>query len=229
MKYVPIVFWRSIVLPGLLPAIFAFSFVSPLPAEEVILAPASEADFGSGASTREDFYIPGSEGKGMFIGHPNANTRNDRALIRFDLSALSLKAEKFKKAELLIWIDMALSEEENLPREMGVEHCLDQIETLDGAAVASQNVEDVGVLQVRTEDMIHPDLNPNKVATSIPEPLRIDVTTFIKSDLEAGMTSVTFRLKDLLAEQKHNEAGGPIGILVSASPETLPHLEVELE
>lgn len=203
--------------------------ITSLLAEEISIRPESEADFGSGATVRQDYYIPGAYGAGMFIGHPNPNTRGDRALVRFNLAQLLLKSKKIEKVELLIWLDKYFTEEEGSPREIAIEHCLNPVETLDGAAVASLDVDPVGTLEVHQEDMLYPNYPYTQMAENIPGPVRIDVTSFIKADLDVGMASATFRIKDVRADVGHNETGGGVGVVISTEEAYLPELAIELK
>lgn len=199
-----------------------------LRAEEVIIAPLTPADYGSGASVRQDFYIPGEDAKELFIGHPNSITRGDRALVRFDLEPLLLKAALIKKAELVVYFEKMLIMDSDESRHIVIERLLDPVETLSGATVSSRNAEVVAEYDVKRDELINPAGTPGRPSGPRPDPARFDLTKIIQSELEAGTTSLTIRFSDPRSEEKPNDTGGAIGVVLPIDGETIPQLHVEL-
>jgi hypothetical protein len=197
-----------------------------LQAEEVIIRPETPADYGSGASARQDFYIPGEGAKEMFIGHPNRNTRGDRALIRFNLEPLLLKASLLKKAEIVLYFERMYSQDPEESRHIVIERLLDPVEELSGATVSSRNAEVVAEYDVKRDDLIFRD-NPSSQARPS-DPARFDITELLKKELDAGTSTMTIRISDTRAEAEPNDTGAGIGITLPVSPETIPQLHVEL-
>lgn len=197
-------------------------------AAEVDIYPKSAADFGSGASVREDFYLPGEESKGMFIGHPNALSRADRALVRFDLEPLLLKADKISKAELVLTFDIMRSQDPDESRQIIIEWLLEPVETLSGATVSTQNAERVAEYDVKRDDLINPFDTADGSKISRPDPVSIDVTKVINDELANGTSSITFRVSDARAEVETNNTGRDIGIIIPTGAETIPHLVIQI-
>jgi len=205
-----------------------FLLTGSVRAEEIVLAPLTPADYGSGASVREDFYIPGEEAKQLFVGHPNSITRGDRALVRFNLEPLLLKAALISKAELVVYFEKMLSQDPDESRHLVIERLLDPIETLSGATVSSRNAEVIAEYDVKRDELINPAATADRPVGPRPEPARFDVTKIIRSELEAGTTSLTIRFSDSRAEAEPNDTGGPIGIVLPIEAETIPQLLIEV-
>lgn len=214
-------------------AIFARSILGLLllgsvRAEEIMLAPLTPADYGSGASVRQDFYLPGEGAKELFIGHPNTNTRGDRALVRFDLEPLLLKAAFISKAELIVYFEKMYSQDPDESRHVLIERLLEPVETLSGATVSSRNAEIVAEYDVKRDELLNPTSALSRPGGPRPEPARFDLTKLIRSELEAGAISLTIRFSDIRAEAGHNDTGGAIGLTLPVEAETIPQLRVDL-
>lgn len=199
-----------------------------LQAEEIIIRPETAADYGWGASARQDFYMQGEGSKEMFIGHANRNTRGDRALVRFNLEPLLLKAPLLKKAEIALYFERMFSQDPDESRHIVIERLLDPVEELSGAVVCSRYAEVVAEYDVKREDLINPLNTPGRPSSPMPDPVRFDITELLKKELEAGTSSLTIRISDSRAEEGPNDTGGAIGITFPISPETIPQLHVEL-
>lgn len=202
--------------------------VNSVRGEELVLRPESPADYGSGASVRQDFYLPGDGAKEMAIGHPNPNTRGDRALVRFNLEPLLLKASQITKAELVLYFDKMYSQDPDESRHIVIERLLEPVETLSGATVSSRNAEIVAEYDVKRDELINPTSAPGRPSTPLPDPARFDLTKIVKDELAAGTSSLTIRISDSRAEAEPNDTGGAIGITIPIGPDTIPQLHVEL-
>jgi len=205
--------------------VLLFLTASSLVAAELHLSPATNEDYGSGASIRSDLYYPGGIPKiGLFLGYPNALSRKDRAAFRFDISSLLLSVGQIEKIELLFYINRIVGEREEA--EIAIEYLQEFSGPLDGTVLSDPNGEEIATVVVRSSDGINAPAGPNGVQPKI-EPFRVDVTSAVKQGLETGQSTAVFRMRDTQAESTSNLSLSAAGIVISDGNEVvIPRLLV---
>ena len=173
---------------------------------ERIISPGSDRDYGSGSSIHLFYYYPGglpfTNGKerGLFLGQPNAFSRNDRGLVRFNLSPYLLRPyglNKVSSATLFFNFLYADWYAPIVPREVEVVHLNYDACIFSGNDLINSNVKRAGSITVK----------PNR---RVPV-YTLDVTRFVNQDIMQGNMYISFRFRDVQAEGKDSPPG-PVGL-----------------
>jgi hypothetical protein len=187
-----------------------------------LIKPAALPDYGSGPPLKGHYHDGGLNNVGLFIGQPNSQVRNDRALFRFNLRPLLEAADKVQKVELLCYPEYVVGTLKE--RTIEVDHFNIPVPILDVNAISTEEVEWAGSF-IASKETTTAAARANKVPA---EAMRIDVTALVKGDLAKGHVSTTFRWRDVLAEKEGNLLMQPVGITLSAQPETMPSMVITL-
>ncbi len=161
-------------------------------ASTITLKPGGPEDIGSGPTVLTHLYSPGGiGGMGLILGQPNTLTRNDRVLVRFDISKILLQpkaASKLMRAQLKFKMDGSYIRD--VPSTVEVTHLAhDTAGGLVGTDMVREPAPVVGKLKV----------NEPKTAE-----YTLDVTKAVFSDLAKGRKFTSYRWRDLTAEEKGN-------------------------
>ena len=178
------------------------------------IVPASVKDFGSGPAAMGLYYDSGVPGIGLFLGHANQYVRNDRAIVRFDLQPLLKAANKVQKVELAFAVTNSYGEDAQ--RTIDIQHLQDSLRELNAEAANRPDVDDAGEVTVAAASI------------GAERTQKIDVTQWIKSDLEKGHLSAAFRFRDVQAEKNGNPTGKAVGAVIGRAAANLPVLTVTL-
>lgn len=186
-----------------------------LAGDSEIFQPRSTADFGSGATIWTDWYTPGGiGGVGAFAGHPNTLSRNDRVLVRFNLSRLlTWPAERVSRQTATFRFRVARVAGQAAVRQIEVVHLKYDPWRLTGSDLVNQAVETVGTVEVRQDDV------PGRVYA-------LPVTQAVREDLLRGNPFCGFRFRDVEAERQGNPDITPTGVEISFGDKG-PVLEVK--
>lgn len=162
---------------------------------------------GGGPTVETDLYIPGGlpDVLGLSIGQPNTLTRNDRVLIRFDISHLALEsdvARRLQKAELQFTIDASYFR--GIPTR--VEVCRLSHDTSSGFS---------GTDMVRDSVVVVGEI---MITVAHPGKFSLDVTNVVRSDLAKGRKFSSYRWRNITAEAKGNTFVSPWFVRVVADP-----------
>ncbi|MBI3923240.1 MAG: hypothetical protein HY318_17600 [Armatimonadetes bacterium] len=168
---------------------FCMGAVSKILAEEV-LVPKSSADYGSGYTVGGGVFYPGGiPGIGLFLGQPNTQTRNDRALVRFTISPYLLSGSPVDSAKLCFGVAYYYAPED--AHEIEVTHLSYDADSLSVKDMLNARVVIVGKVSVKKGKPTGPE-----------EEYSIDVTKFVNADIAKGNMYSAFRFKDVTAETK---------------------------
>lgn len=185
--------------------------------EMVILK--DESVFGSGSAVENNLYFPGGiPGVGLFVGNPNSDRRNDRAIFRFEIDKLRDKISSIKRVELVFTIATYYSQDDQL--EIEIEHVSPITDALSGEELNNTSADVCAIVSISADDSA-------TVTANAPEQ-RVDVTAAVKADLLENSDSTTFRLKIPLIEGR-SVAGNSDGITVSSEEIRRPHLRFVFE
>lgn len=191
----------------------------PSACAEISIVPNGFEDMGSGPAAIAHLYTPGGipGGLGLILGQPNSLTRNDRVLVRFDISKLALysnPAQRLKKAVLEFRLDSAYLL--NTPSKVDVSRLLH--DTATGFVGTDMLREPVSVVAKFT------------VSKPTAKDYSIDITTAVRSDIEKGRKYTAYRWRNVTAEEKGNIFVAPWFIkLIADSPETTPRLTLTFD
>ncbi len=180
---------------------------------QVELHPNGPNDMGEGPTVETDLYVPGGlpDVLGLNVGQPNTLTRNDRSLVRFDISHLALEsniAPRLIKAELRFTIDASYFR--NVPTQIEVSKLPhDTVGGLVGTDLVREPAAIVKILEIKVP---HPD------------EFKLDVTKALRSDLAKGRKFTSYRWRNITAEAKGNTFLDPWFVRVVADPQNLPTL-----
>lgn len=181
---------------------------------DVAIVPSS-CDLASG--TRSIWSLGGvSYGRSkpdLLIGHPNDQTRGDRALLRLPIDSL-IAAGKVKRAVLHFSLSprhgrMPLGRSEE--RRIEMEHFTEDCPSLNLLDLHRGAVEPAASFTVSR-------LEPGSMEPAF------DITAIVNADLRKGFSAVTLRMKDPAAERDGNPDNRATGIAICA--ETV-RLEIE--
>lgn len=181
-----------------------------------MVQPRSAEDFGSGATIRTDWYVPGgvSGGVGAFAGHPNILSRSDRVLVRFNLSRMLIwPAETVSRQAATLRFRVARVDGKATTRKIEVVHLKYDPWRLTGNDLVNQAAETMGTVEVRRED------GPERVYA-------LPVTQAVHEDLLRGNPFCGFRFRDVAAERQGNPDITPTGVEI-AFGKNGPVLEVQ--
>lgn len=210
------------VISALLLAAFLISCDVANAEQQVTLELKDETAYGSGGSISDELYYAGGiPDIGLFVGNPNVSSRNDRALFKYDISSLLLKASRVKKAELVFAIDYYVSQEPKLDVE--VEVFKDSLDELTGSDLNVPDLDPAGTIEIVAEDAINGASGTRNVEDKI-----LDVTEAVKTGLQNGLTTATFRLRIPEIESKGNVYSSH-GLIISKVKTRLPTLQITLE
>ncbi|MDD2711219.1 MAG: hypothetical protein PHV34_24850 [Verrucomicrobiae bacterium] len=176
------------------------------------ISPASTNDWGAGASCHTQWYFPGGSGRsGLFAGQINTIRRNERSLIRFDLSSLATRGggTNWLASATLAFVPRWFCGPQD-SRQIECSHLKYEPQILCGNDLANDEAEIAGVITV---------LKPAKKA----DPLKFDVTRWVQSDVWNGFAFSAFRFRDVHAEEGY---GQPAGLSLGHPGESLPFLEI---
>jgi hypothetical protein len=177
----------------------------------------NEQDYGSGAALLTNLYTPGGVANvGLFVGHANTLTRKDRAMFRFDLKPLAEVGNRIEKVELNFGIERYVSDETN--QVINVQALTRPAEALNGDTLTTDATQTVGDLTVTAADAF---FGATGRRTDVPLQ-KLDVTAAVKAALAQGASSITFRMRNPVAEEKGNVTMHAEGIIITKSP--LPRL-----
>jgi hypothetical protein len=182
-----------------------------------ILMPGSKNDYGSGSSYHTDWYYPGGlDGeKGYFVGHPNLLPRADRSLVGFNIFSYLLppfETVNFKKV-LLHFSIMSIHGKEK-SRVLEVTHLQYDARVFSGNDLINDNKDVVGTVTVGP-------------STSADKNFSMDVTHFINDDIYKGNQYISFRFRDVTAEEKGNPDLAPAGVAFPCPTEGTLTLEIQ--
>jgi len=181
------------------------------------LKPGGPEDIGSGPTVLTHLYSPGGlGGLGYILGQPNTLTRNDRVLVRFDISKLLLQpkaAGRLMHAEMKFKMDGAYIRD--ISSTVEVTHlALDTAGGLVGTDMVREPAPVVGKLQVNEPKIVK---------------YTLDVTKFVRSDLAKGRKFTSYRWRDLTAEEKGNTFLSPWFVRLVGDASDMPTLELTFE
>lgn len=164
---------------------YGFGAAPAVSAEEV-LVPRSSADYGSGYTTGGGVLYPGGiPGMGLWLGQPNPQVRNDRAVVRFSIWPHLLLGRPVDSAALCFAIS-AFGAADGV-HEIEVTHLAYPANTLSVNDMLNSRVDLVAVVSVR------------KDAPTDKEYV-IDVTQQVNADIRAGSITSSYRFRDVTAE-----------------------------
>jgi hypothetical protein len=185
---------------------------------DTTIFPASTNDFGSGAAVQTQWYSPGGiPGMGLFVGHANSITRNDRSVFRFDLSRFALNASSSNTLASVV-LAFEVREVYGKTDARKVEISLLEYET---AALSGDDVVNSKLKVVETRVVSRADFRG--------QIYRVDVTSCVNANLWRGCPSIIFRFRDVQAETSGNVDVQSTGIQLQDGVGHLPHLEIEKE
>lgn len=184
----------------------------PAAAASSLIVPLETKDYGAGSASRSVYSEGGIPNIGLFAGHANTLTRNDRVIVRFDVQPLLEVADAVQTVELAFAVSSVSGPLTD--RVLQIEHFERPLGTLDAAALGTTEVENAGELTV-TLDSAGRTRNHS-----------IDVTAWIKRDLRRGATASSFRIRDVQAELETNRTGHPAGVTLASAANNLPALIV---
>lgn len=157
---------------------------------EEVLVPKSDADYGSGYTVGGGVFYPGGiPGIGLFLGQPNSQTRNDRALVRFTISSYLLSGSPVDSAKLCFGVAYFYGPEN--AHEIEVTHLSYDANSLSVNDMLNSRVEIVERVSVKKGKPTGPA-----------EEYSIEVTKHVNADIEKGNMYSAFRFKDVTAETK---------------------------
>ena len=156
----------------------------------------ANGDLGSGAANSVGCWYPGGiGGTWLAVGNPNELNRNDRVIIRFDISPFIVKG-RIRQAVLKFKMEPFTKGE-----TFQLEHFTVERVALSGNDLISTATEAVKDFTVRT-------------GTPSGTELAFVVTALVNRDLSIGFGGSTFRLKSLTVEKVGNPENKPSGISV---------------
>jgi hypothetical protein len=183
---------------------------------DVAIFPASTNDFGSGAAIQTQWYSPGGiPGMGLFAGHANSITRNDRSVFRFDLSRFALNASSSNTLASVV-LAFEVREIYGKSAARNVEISLLEYET---GALSGDDVINSKLKLVETRVISRADFRG--------QIYRVDVTSLANANLWRGCPSLIFRFRDVRAETSGNVDVQSTGIQLQDGSGHLPHLEIK--
>jgi hypothetical protein len=187
--------------------------------EEIALNP--DTGIASGATRMGgQFFIKGLESVGLFVGNPNMLFRADRVVMTFDARPLLRRAMKIKSAKLVFHTDYIFGPDDK--REIALVVFDRQLNELTEESLSSSEVKPVATVTVSSADQT----KGGQAEGTLKE---FEVTNQLLEKIQAGMTSISFRLQDVKAEEEGNPNLQPTGITLDKRPGFLPKIMVRIE
>ena len=181
----------------------------------------SESGIASGATRMGgQFFLKGLEGVGLFVGSPNMHFRADRVVMTFDARPLLRRAMKIKSAKLVFHADYIFGPDDQ--REIALVVFDRQLNELTEESLSSSEVKPVATVTVSSAEQTKGGQAEGKVK-------EFEVTNQLLEKIQAGMTSISFRLQDVKAEKDGNPTLQPTGITLDKRPGFLPKIMVRIE
>jgi hypothetical protein len=181
----------------------------------------SESGIASGATRMGgQFFLKGLEGVGLFVGNPNMHFRADRVVMTFDARPLLRRAMKIKSAKLVFHADYIFGPDDK--REIALVVFDRQLNELTEESLSSSEVKPVATVTVSSAEQ-----NQGGQAAGMAK--EFEVTNQLLEKIQAGMTSISFRLQDVKAEKEGNPNLQPTGITLDKRPGFLPKIMVRME
>jgi hypothetical protein len=181
----------------------------------------SESGIASGATRMGgQFFLKGLEGVGLFVGNPNMHFRADRVVMTFDARPLLRRAMKIKSAKLVFHADYIFGPDDK--REIALVVFDRQLNELTEESLSSSEVKPVATVTVSSAEQTKGGQAEGKAK-------EFDVTNHLLEKIQAGMTSVSFRVQDVKAEKEGNPNLQPTGITLDKRPGFLPKIMVRME
>jgi len=181
----------------------------------------SESGIASGATRMGgQFFLKGLEGVGLFVGSPNMHFRADRVVMTFDARPLLRRAMKIKSAKLVFHADYIFGPDDK--REIALVVFDRQLNELTEESLSSSEVKPVATVTVSSAEQTKGGQAEGKVK-------EFEVTNQLLEKIQAGMTSISFRLQDVKAEKEGNPNLKPTGITLDKRPGFLPKIMVRIE
>jgi hypothetical protein len=181
----------------------------------------SESGIASGATRMGgQFFLKGLESVGLFVGNPNMHFRADRVVMTFDARPLLRRAMKIKSAKLVFHADSIFGPDDK--REIALVVFDRQLNELTEESLSSSEVKPVATVTVSSAEQ-----NQGGQAAGMAK--EFEVTNQLLEKIQAGMTSISFRLQDVKAEKEGNPNLQPTGITMDKRPGFLPKIMVRIE
>lgn len=181
----------------------------------------SESGIASGATRMGgQFFLKGLESVGLFVGNPNMHFRADRVVMTFDARPLLRRAMKIKSAKLVFHADSIFGPDDQ--REIALVVFDRQLNELTEESLSSSEVKPVATVTVSSAEQ-----NQGGQAAGMAK--EFEVTNQLLEKIQAGMTSISFRLQDVKAEKEGNPNQQPTGITLDKRPGFLPKIMVRIE
>jgi hypothetical protein len=181
----------------------------------------SESGIASGATRMGgQFFLKGLESVGLFVGNPNMHFRADRVVMTFDARPLLRRAMKIKSAKLVFHADSIFGPDDQ--REIALVVFDRQLNELTEESLSSSEVKPVATVTVSSAEQ-----NQGGQAAGMAK--EFEVTNQLLEKIQAGMTSISFRLQDVKAEKEGNPNLQPTGITLDKRPGFLPKIMVRIE
>jgi hypothetical protein len=146
--------------------------------------------------------------------------RADRVVMTFEARPLLRRAMKIKSAKLVFHADSISGPDDK--REIALVVFDRQLNELTEESLSSSEVKPVATVTVSSAEQTKGGQSEGKAK-------EFDVTNHLLEKIQAGMTSISFRLQDVKAEEEGNPNLQPTGITLDKRPGFLPKIMVRIE
>ncbi len=162
------------------------------------LCPEREEDYGSGPKAIAGLYYPGGIPKlGLAVGHPNSLARDDRAVVKFNLTPFLLSQQPVATATLQFSVAGFQARDSLEQQTVKIDHLNYTLrESLAGTDLIHREVETVDSVAVNRLD----------IQSGRSGVYSVDVTSAVNADIKQGRKFCGFRLSNALTEEGNPDA-----------------------